>query len=211
MTSEEVRLLDISAGAVVATWQCPEGLSVAKVASTGSTNLLVATGQGHLYLLESSLSGLLCTASTELKVDIACIDIAHWGESGAHPLKQTCVHNRLHSSLGELVSKPSQTTVLQSSTTVLSENRSKVRGRMIILLQRLYNRIGEAEWEFADTCWCCRGCEACSCGDVDTQAAGAVVAIHEGNCRGVFWLSGPPTKHAVHGSGRPQCAAHGNG
>jgi hypothetical protein len=82
VTAEDVRLLDITAGAVVSTWKCPEGRSIAKVASTGSTHLLVATGQGHLYLLESCLSGLTCAASTELNVDIACIDIAHWEEPG---------------------------------------------------------------------------------------------------------------------------------
>jgi hypothetical protein len=91
VTSEEVRLLDISAGAVVATWQCPEGRSIAKVASTGATQLLVATGQGHLYLLESSLSGLACTASAELNVDIACVDIANWKESG-----EFCGSSSLH-------------------------------------------------------------------------------------------------------------------
>ena len=85
VTSEEVRLLEISKGAVVGTWQCPEGRSIAKVASTGSCHLLVATGQGHVYLLETGLSGMACVASTELNVDIACLDIAHWEEPGTPP------------------------------------------------------------------------------------------------------------------------------
>lgn len=81
MTSEEVRLLDISAGGVVASWQCPQG-PIAKAAATGACHLLVATGQGRLYLLESSLNGLKCVAETELKDEVACIDIASWTHPG---------------------------------------------------------------------------------------------------------------------------------
>lgn len=83
VTSEEVRLLDIPKGSVVGTWQCPEGRSITKVASTGYSHLLVATGQGHVYLLEAGQYGITCTASTELNVDIACLDIAQWVEPGA--------------------------------------------------------------------------------------------------------------------------------
>lgn len=76
-----MRLLDISAGGVVGTWQCPHG-PIAKAAATGACHILVATGQGRLYMLESSLQGLKCIAETEIGDEVACIDIASWTRTG---------------------------------------------------------------------------------------------------------------------------------
>jgi hypothetical protein len=174
----------------VSTWKCPGGRSIAKVASTGSTHLLVATGQGHLYLLESSLSGLACTASTELNVDIACIDIAHWEESGEHSATPTCIHSKLTSYIRS--DQDLSFRNLQYCNKVMYpavfETAGSAHGH-----KRYCAAAGVVLWNVGVTVssccsrklLCCRGSAARCGGNVDSQAAGVVPPIHEVHCGGI--------------------------
>jgi hypothetical protein len=86
VTPTELRLLDASTGTIVDTWRAP-GDQIAKVESTGATTLLLSTGRGTLYLLETSASGIKLQHSVELSAEVASLDVAPFTQPGAWPYR----------------------------------------------------------------------------------------------------------------------------
>lgn len=86
VTQREARLIDVAQGDATGTaWAAPPGATLAKVASTGGAEMLVATGQGALFVLSASDGGLSCVAQADIEAEVACVDIASWTDDGAPP------------------------------------------------------------------------------------------------------------------------------
>jgi len=75
VTSGGLRLVDAESGNLNARWTPPPGYQV-NVASASPSQVLVATGEGHLYYFEIGAKELREVASAKLEGEISCLDIS---------------------------------------------------------------------------------------------------------------------------------------
>lgn len=79
VTSSAVHLVDAATGAPVTQWSPPEARSI-NVAAASPTQVLLATGGGHLVYLEVTEAGALQeVAHTQLEHEVSCVDISPIG------------------------------------------------------------------------------------------------------------------------------------
>ncbi|EEC79792.1 hypothetical protein OsI_21216 [Oryza sativa Indica Group] len=80
VTANSVRLVSCTSRELVDQWNAPEGFSV-NVASANASQVLLATGGGHLVYLEIKDSKLVEVKHIQLEHEISCVDLNPIGEN----------------------------------------------------------------------------------------------------------------------------------